>query len=88
MTTIISLLNKLGGQAELANLNPQQLIALAKQHGLNAEQISLLANADFQSLAKTINAPQIKCIIIDEPDDVPGEDEDAPAEDETIKQVV
>ena len=87
MTTIISLLNKLGSQAELANLNEQQLTALAKAHGLNTTQINLLLAGDTETLEQLFNAPKIICHGIDDGDDVP-EQEDAPAEDDKIQQAV
>lgn len=88
MTTIISLLNKLGGQAELANLNETQLTALAKAHGLNTAQINLLLAGDTEALEQLINAPIIRCSGINQPDDVPDEDEDTPAKDDKIQQAV
>ncbi|OUS27506.1 hypothetical protein A9Q98_09365 [Thalassotalea sp. 42_200_T64] len=87
MTTIISLLNKLGGQAELSNLSQQQLITLAKQHGLNAEQINLLLKGDTIALEESIDAPKIICNSVDDPNDVPDQ-EDAPAEDDKIKLAI
>ncbi len=87
MTTIISLLNKLGGQAELANLSEAQLTALAQEHGLNAKQINLLLAGDSKALELLINAPQIRCASVDDPNDVPDQ-EDAPAEDDKIQQAV
>lgn len=87
MTSIISLLNKLGGQAELANLSEAQLIALAKAHNLNAKQIDLLLAGDSNTLEQLFNAPTVICQGVNDPDDVPDQ-EDAPAKDDKITQAI
>ncbi|WNC73243.1 hypothetical protein RGQ13_04435 [Thalassotalea psychrophila] len=87
MTTIISLLNKLGSQAELANLNETQLTALAKAHGLNTAQINLLLAGDTNALEQLFNTPKVVCQGVHDPKDVPDQ-EDSPAKDDKIQQAI
>ncbi|NMP15018.1 hypothetical protein [Thalassotalea sp. Y01] len=76
MASLIDILAELASDATLSNTDQQGIAQLASKHGLSVAELQTLLAGDVKAIEKQQGIDSAVCINIDDPDDVPDNDDE------------
>lgn len=86
MNTIIQTLETLAKQAHFTKLTISERIEQLLTLDLTEQQQQALINLDIAKFEQQCDFNTIICLILEEPDDVPDEEEDSPTKKQSVNQ--